>query len=353
MPNMDGFELTLTLRKKFSKDELIIIAITASEDSKTTSKFLKFGANGYVSKQCTKEELNYTINNLMDILEKKEIADNANLKLQSFSEQLSKYLSPQIYKSILKGKHGSSINSKRKKLSIFFSDIASFTATTENLESEELTEQLNTYLTDMSDIALKYGATIDKFIGDAVMIFFGDPESQGVQQDALNCVKMAIEMQNQMEIFREKQNAKGVLNPFHIRCGIATGFVTVGNFGSMDRMDYTIIGGYVNLASRLESAATKDEVLISEETYILVKKYIKADAKEKITVKGFSKPIQTYQVLREKTDIEYSDEVNLQLEAILNGIDRSKVVLQETNQTKISEMLDKELILRDKFNVHR
>lgn len=338
MPRMNGFDLILNLRKKYTKEELIIIAVTAADDPKTTSMFLKYGANGYVSKKTTKEELNYTINNLMDVLQNKEEATRVKRQIEEYTTQLSKYVSPQIYASIINGQGGADVTTKDKKLSIFFSDIAGFTKTTESLESEELTDMLNTYLTEMSNIALKWGATIDKFIGDAVMIFFGDPESEGVAQDAYKCCMMAIEMQNRMESFREEQRVNGVLLPFHIRCGIATGSVTVGNFGCIDRMDYTIIGRYVHLAEELEAAAPHDEILISEETYLYVKDQIRATPHEKFSIKEFSNEIQPYLIKRTKTPQEVSSAANITLKAVLDNIDRKRIVLDFETKKLISSI---------------
>ncbi len=338
MPNMNGFDLILNLRKIHSKEELIIIAVTAADDPKTTSMFLKYGANGYVSKKTTKEELNYTINNLMDVLQNKEEAARVKRQIEEYTTQLSKYVSPQIYASIISGKGDSDVATKDKKLSIFFSDIAGFTKTTESLESEELTEMLNTYLTEMSNIALKWGATIDKFIGDAIMIFFGDPESDGVAEDAYKCVMMAVEMQNRMESFRDEQREKGVLLPFHIRCGIATGSVTVGNFGSHDRMDYTIIGRYVKLAEEMEVHSPHDEVMISEETYLYVKDRVEAVPVEKITLHEFAHEIQPYVIKRTKTEAEVSSAANITLKAVLDNIDRKRIVLDFDTKKLVSEI---------------
>ncbi len=219
-----------------------------------------------------------------------------NRDLQNLSTQLSKYLSPQLYQSIFTGKKEVKIEAKRKKLTVFFSDIKNFTKTTDHLEPEDLTYLLNNYLNEMSIIALKYGATIDKFIGDAILIFFGDPESKGVKEDALLCVSMAIEMKQRMGELREKWQKDGVTQPFQIRMGINTGYCTVGNFGSDSKLDYTIIGNQVNLASRLESNADVDEILISEETYLLVKEQVTCVKRGLIEAKGFDHPIQTYQV---------------------------------------------------------
>ena len=136
-----------------------------------------------------------------DITELKRAAAELNQKtatLEGLSKKLAKYLSPQVYHSIFSGEQSVEVASKRKKLTVFFSDIADFTATADLLESEELTSLLNQYLTEMSRIALEHGATIDKFIGDAILAFFGDPETMGAKEDAVACVRMAIAMQRRM-----------------------------------------------------------------------------------------------------------------------------------------------------------
>src|SRR4029078_5246844 len=130
----------------------------------------------------------------------------------------------------------------RKKLTIFFSDIEDFTAKTERMQPEQITLLLNEYFTEMSTIALFHGGTIDKFVGDAMLIFFGDPESKGEVEDAKSCVRMSIAMQHRLDQLYVKWRSAGTEQPFRARMGINTGYCNVGNFGSADRMDYTIIG---------------------------------------------------------------------------------------------------------------
>lgn len=231
------------------------------------------------------------------------LAEKSNA-LERLSNQLSKYLSPQIYSSIFSGEQSVGITSKRKKLTVFFSDIVNFTETTDRLESEELTDLLNHYLTEMSRIALDYGATIDKYVGDAILAFFGDPESRGTKEDASACVEMAIAMQRRMHELRKYWLDLGFEKPFELRIGINTGYCTVGNFGSEDRMDYTIIGSEVNLASRLETSAEEGGILIASETYALVKDNILAEEQEPITAKGFALPVRVYKVIGIYDDLE-------------------------------------------------
>jgi adenylate cyclase len=235
-----------------------------------------------------------------DVTELKQREQELSVKtntLEQLSRQLAKYLSPQVYESIFTGRSEVKIASRRKKLTIFFSDLEGFTETTERLESEDLTQLLNHYLTEMSKIALQYGGTIDKYVGDAILIFFGDPESQGIKADAVACVKMAIAMRKRMRELDTVWRDLGIEKPPRCRTGINTGFCTVGNFGSEDRMDYTIIGGGVNLACRLEQMAPPGEILLSYETYALVKDEVCCEERDRINVKGISRPVAIYQVI--------------------------------------------------------
>ncbi len=225
-----------------------------------------------------------------------ELVTEQKRELEVLSTKLSKYLSPQVYSSIFTGQRNVEIASNRKKLTVFFSDIADFTATTDDLESEELTGLLNHYLTEMAKIALEHGATIDKYVGDAILAFFGDPETRGVKEDAMACVNMAIAMQRRMRELQFEWRDAGLEKPFQLRIGVNTGYCTVGNFGSEDRMDYTIIGNEVNLASRLQSHAESGGILLSHETYSLVKDVVLAEEQESIQPKGFAKPVRNYKV---------------------------------------------------------
>jgi len=158
--------------------------------------------------------------------------ETANEFLSGLSLKISRYLSPQIYKSIFSGEKDVTIHTERKKLTIFFSDIKDFTALTERLQPEQITALLNEYFTEMSKIALYYGGTIDKFVGDAMLIFFGDPDTEGEAQDAKACLQMAAEMQHRLAELNTKWRKEGVESPFRVRMGINTGYCNVGNFGS-------------------------------------------------------------------------------------------------------------------------
>ncbi len=264
--------------------------------------------------------------------------EETNQKLVSLSKKLAKYLSPEVYNSIFTGEKEVNLETHRKKLTIFFSDIKGFTSLTDSMEAEPLAALLNSYLKAMAEIATRYGGTLDKFIGDAIMIFFGDPKSRGEKQDALACVMMAIEMREHLKYLREKWKNQGISDPLHIRIGINTGYCTVGNFGSENRLDYTIVGGQVNLASRLESNADTDQILISHETFALVQNTIICEDKESITAKGIAHPVKTYQVIGINTEMEANSGVESKWADELDGFSM-QVDLKRIDKLRVIESL--------------
>ncbi len=164
------------------------------------------------------------------------------------------------------------------------------------MQPEELTALLNEYLTEMSSIAAAHGGTVNKFIGDAILVFFGDPESRGAVKDAKACLAMALDMQRRLAELNMRWRKRGIEEPFRVRMGINTGFCNVGNFGSDDRMDYTIIGAEANLAARLQSIAEPGGIVLSYETFMLVRDMVRARPLEPITLKGIAHPVVPYAV---------------------------------------------------------
>ena len=270
----------------------------------------------------------------------------ANAKLENFSSKLSKYFSPQVYQSLFTGELDVKIETKRKQLTVFFSDLQGFTELTERLEPEVLTKLLTHYLTEMSRISIKWGGTIDKFIGDAIMIFFGDPNSQGENQDAINCVKMAMEMLDKLEELREDWRRNGLALPINARIGIHTGICTVGNFGSEDRLDYTIIGNGVNLASRLESHAKPNSILVSEDTYLHIQDEIFCNKHQKFYEDNDNCPT-CKQVLSNKQELiadnnkqvmkwnQALEDVQREIKTLSGRLNKIKSVEQDMRTTEI------------------
>ena len=279
MPDMDGREVLRRLRASPATRDVPVIFITAMTTPEDEERGFAAGATDYINKPISPPTVLARVRTQLALAER-------TARLASLSEQLSRYLSPQVYKAIFEGTQDGAIRASRKKLTIFFSDIKDFTQTTESMEPEDLTYLLNRYFSEMSKIAIEHGATIDKFVGDAMLMFFGDPSTRGVREDALQCVRMA----DLQAVWREK----GYDKPFHMRIGINTGFCNVGNFGSDERMDYTIIGAEVNLAARLEQVAEPDGMTLSYETYALVRDEFEAEERAPIQAKGIAREIRCF-----------------------------------------------------------
>jgi len=205
-----------------------------------------------------------------------------------------KYMTATVMEHLLAGKvalGGASI-----KVTILFTDIRSFTSISEKMDPQQLVGLLNEYFTEMVGIVMQENGVVDKYIGDAIMAIFGAPVP--TKDDPVNAVRAAVKMRSALHELNKRLEARGVPR-LRTGIGIHTGDVVAGNIGSEKRMEYTVIGDAVNLASRLESN-TKDlgvNVLISEDTYELTKHVIEARAVKEITVKGRKQPVMTYEVL--------------------------------------------------------
>jgi class 3 adenylate cyclase/CHASE3 domain sensor protein len=207
--------------------------------------------------------------------------------------RLKRYLSPGLAESILVGERDVALVPSRKFLTTFFSDIRGFTEATEQMAPEELVEELNDYLSLMTEVVFEHGGTLDKYVGDALMVFFGDPLPQ--DDHAARAVRMALEMRERMTELEEHW-LKKYDQIFKAGMGISTGWVTVGDIGSSARSDYTVLGKDVNLASRLANRADAGQILITERTMRLVEDLVTGRLIDQISLKGISRPIKIYEI---------------------------------------------------------
>jgi len=207
------------------------------------------------------------------------------------------YFPPTIVKKILENPKIISSAGQKKELTIMFSDIVEFTKYSSGVSPDQVQKRLNAYFESMTEIVFNYHGTVDKFIGDGLMVFFGDPEPQ--PDHALQCVRAAIDMQKKIHEMRSEWESQGDI-PVEIRIGINTGMVVVGNMGSSKRMSYTVLGSAVNLAQRLEASAPVHGILVSQRTHDLVKDHIHMGSPRKIKVKGFEGDIRVFDVIGKK-----------------------------------------------------
>jgi len=205
---------------------------------------------------------------------------------------LRRYLSPKLTEKILSSGCIPGGQPQRKMMTVMFSDIRNFSAVTDSLEPEELFHLLDKYLAEMTTLIHRYEGTLNKIIGDGMLIFFGDPIP--MEDHAQRSVLMAIEMQKKAAELRDEWLRYGY--ELGMGVGINTGYMTVGNIGSDMHLDYTVIGNQVNVAARLESLARPGQILISQRTYSRVSDIVEAEEIGEVQVKGIHNPVMTYNI---------------------------------------------------------
>lgn len=204
-----------------------------------------------------------------------------------------RYVSKELAHEILQHKEELQLGGEEKEVTILFSDLRGFTSLSEKLSPAEVVSLLNIYFTRMIEVISAHQGMVDKFIGDAIMALFGAPIRRG--DDPLKAVQCGLEMQRQMHLLNEDRISMG-LPPLIMGIGINTGSVVAGNIGSIHRMEYTVIGDTVNVASRLEGASRCGDVLITEATYLKIKDAVHVTRLEPMVFKGKSSQINVYRV---------------------------------------------------------
>ena len=208
-------------------------------------------------------------------------------------ESFAAYFPPGVVDRIVRNPEMILACGQRKELTILFSDIKGFTTRCQGMSPDEIRIFLNEYFGDMVEIAFQHGGTVDKFIGDGLMVFFGDPDDQS--DHAVRGVECALAMQRAVRSLSDKLEKAGGC-AFAIRVGINTGIVSVGNMGSMRRLSYTVLGADVNLAQRLESNAPVGGILIAHRTAELIRGRIPTVERGTIDIKGLEVAVAVYEV---------------------------------------------------------
>ncbi len=227
------------------------------------------------------------------IIQKELETQKANQEKADFQNKLSRYVSYQVANKIIE--ENIDLKGERKRVAILFCDIRSFTEISEKLDAQEVVNFLNEYFGFMIDIVFEFGGTLDKFIGDAVMAVYGVPFN--LENNEEMAVRSAVKMRELVETYNEGRRKKN-LNDIKIGIGIHSGEVIAGNIGSDRRMEYTVVGSTVNIASRIEALnkTFKTDILITEQVYEKTKDIIAVEKQESVLVKGINTPMTTYYI---------------------------------------------------------
>ena len=216
------------------------------------------------------------------------------------TEELRRYVSPQVADAIVVEGSRLTLTPTRRNLSILVSDIRGFTEMAERMEPEELVDALNHYFTALTEVIFSHGGTLDKYLGDGILAIFGDPIP--FEDHAERAVAAAFGTQEVLERLRSKWMLK-YDEELTVGIGISTGYVTVGNIGSEDRIEYTVIGNHVNVASRLAGIALPGQILVTDRTMAAVKDYVTGTEVETMTLKGVKRPVRIFEITQREAEV--------------------------------------------------
>jgi class 3 adenylate cyclase len=312
MPEVDGLEVLTRIKAEPGLRHLPVIMVTAVDDVANAVRCIEMGADDYLTKPFDPVLLRarlaagLTKKRLFD-LERRHVEQvtGLNHRLEARIEEqmaelvrtgeLRRFLPPQVADQVLAGELGSD-RLQRRRVTILFSDMVGFTDLSDSLDPEELAEVLNEYLREMTAVLIANGGTLDSYIGDGIMAFFGAPHPMADEEQAWAAITAGLAMRDRARELAAKIRDRGIPADLQIRVGVNAGHCMVGVLGSDLLRAYKVVGFAVNIASRLQSEATPGTLLSGYRTYALVKDRVVAEAREPLTIKGAARPIEAWEI---------------------------------------------------------
>ncbi len=261
MPQVSGLDLIRMIREEETLRGMPIILLTAKADEDTRIEGVEKGADAYLSKPFSDRELLAEVHNLLALKENERRVAELNTYLTE--SVLKRFLPPSMVQRAAQGELVLDLRPEPRMVTVVFSDIVGFTQLSNTLRSRRVAELLNEYLTEMTHVIFEQGGTIDKFMGDAILVMFGAPEELSPNEQVDRAVTTARHMRAKLKELNQRWREQGIENEVQFRCGIHQGTAVVGMFGAAERSDYTAIGPCINIASRIQEAAAPGVILVS------------------------------------------------------------------------------------------
>jgi adenylate cyclase len=295
MPGMDGFEVCRQLKAEEDTHHIPVIMLTAQSDVESRVTGIESGADDYLTKPFSPRELLVRVERS---LRSKAASDDLRKSTHELRQQqeiikqtFSRFVAAPIVDELLKDPSRVKLGGQLQAITVMFADLEGFTSLSEHTDPESLLQLLNSYHTFMVKIVLKYGGTIDKFLGDGLMALYNTPIQQ--EDHVARAVKTALHMQDEMYWFSqtlpEAQRMK-------INFGIHTGMAVVGNVGSENVMDFTAVGDTVNVAARLQGVAENGQILCSTPVYEATQDFVFGRSRGELQVKGRKVAVEAYEI---------------------------------------------------------
>jgi DNA-binding response OmpR family regulator len=315
MPGMNGYEVCQRIRQNPATEILPVVMVTALDPSQERTKGIEAGADDFLGKPVNQQELLARVRSLLRVKEyydttqdqKAELAE-WNKKLESRVEEqlaqlekmgdLKRFLSPHLAEMVLAGEAVDPLKPHRSAVTVVYLDLRGFTTFSQVSEPEEIMTVLNEYHAEMGALIQKFDGTIDHFVSDGIMVIFNDPVP--VPNPTELAIRMVIAMREQMANLKMKWQKRG----YDLDCGfgIAHGYATIGAIGFGGRWDYSTIGTVANLASRLCDEAKGPQIIINQKTLSHIEDIVETEPLGLLDLKGFSNPINSFNVIRLKDD---------------------------------------------------
>ena len=317
MPKMDGIEVCRQLKADPAAPFIPVVMVTAKADTKDIVAGLEAGGDEYLTKPVDQASLVARVKSMLRIKQMHDTIQEQAVRLEAQSAQLAewnqtleqrvaqqlaelervgrlkRFLSPQLAEAIVSSGDEKILESHRREITVVFCDLRGFTAFSDSAEPEEVMGVLREYHAAMGKLIFQFEGTLERFAGDGLMVFFNDPVP--CPDPAARAVRMAVEMRRGVGELAGAWRKRGHELGFGV--GIALGYATLGKVGFEGRLDYGAIGPVTNLASRLCDEARGGQILVSQRVYAAVEDLVQAEPAGEFSLKGFHRPVPSYNVL--------------------------------------------------------
>ncbi len=297
MPGIDGVDVLREIRNHYSMTDLPVIMVSALSDSEKVVELLDLGANDYVTKPIDAKVLQARVKTQLSVVTANKkvfaLSEDAKRRNKLLLNLFGRYVTEDVVRNLVSSPQGSKIGSELEEVTLLFANIRGFSSVTEHLSPEQVLTVLNNYYDVMIDVVNKFKGTIDKLMGDEMLVTFGVPKKRnGDAERALAC---ALSMQLAMREVNERNQAQS-LPELQLGIGVNTGKVMVGNVGSDKHASFSVVGKEVNLTAAIEAQAKGGEILISKATFMGNGLQVWTDSKRELQSKGFSHSVMVYRL---------------------------------------------------------